>query len=65
MKVGLQVPSYTWPPGPAQIAPTLDDVARTARTRQPGRQPPLLEAELVPAGTRSGRTTTPDPGGAK
>ncbi len=30
MKLGLQIPSFTWPSGPAQIAPTLAEIARTA-----------------------------------
>jgi F420-dependent oxidoreductase-like protein len=30
MKVGLQVPNFTWPGGPAGIGPRLSDIARTA-----------------------------------
>lgn len=30
MKIGLQIPSFTWPGGPAEIARRLADVARTA-----------------------------------
>ena len=30
MKVGLQVPNFTWPGGPAEIGARLSDVARTA-----------------------------------
>ena len=30
MKVGLQIPSYTWPGGPEAIAPTLGAIVRTA-----------------------------------
>lgn len=30
MKIGLQVPNFTWPGGPAGIAGTLADIARTA-----------------------------------
>src|SRR5712691_3576059 len=30
MKLGLQVPSFTWPGGPEQIGPTLARIARTA-----------------------------------
>ncbi|HEX9314567.1 MAG TPA: LLM class flavin-dependent oxidoreductase, partial [Actinomycetota bacterium] len=30
MKLGLQIPSFTWPSGPAEIAPTLAEIARTA-----------------------------------
>jgi F420-dependent oxidoreductase-like protein len=30
LKVGLQIPSFTWPGGPAQIGPTLAEIARTA-----------------------------------
>lgn len=30
MKVGLQIPSFTWPGGAAQIGPTLSRIARTA-----------------------------------
>src|SRR5438874_2656491 len=30
MKLGLQIPSFTWPAGPAQIRPTLAEIARTA-----------------------------------
>jgi F420-dependent oxidoreductase-like protein len=30
MKIGLQVPSFTWPGGPARIAATLAEIARTA-----------------------------------
>jgi F420-dependent oxidoreductase-like protein len=30
MKIGLQIPSFTWPGGPAQLAPTLRDIAQTA-----------------------------------
>jgi len=29
MKVGLQIPSFTWPGGPEAIGPTLAHVART------------------------------------
>lgn len=32
MKIGLQVPSFTWPGGPAQIGPTLTDIARAAES---------------------------------
>jgi F420-dependent oxidoreductase-like protein len=30
MKIGLQIPSFTWPGGPRAIAPTLARIARTA-----------------------------------
>jgi alkanesulfonate monooxygenase SsuD/methylene tetrahydromethanopterin reductase-like flavin-dependent oxidoreductase (luciferase family) len=30
MKIGLQVPSFTWPGGPAAIGPTLAAIARAA-----------------------------------
>ena len=30
MKIGLQVPNFTWPGGPANIADTLGQIARTA-----------------------------------
>ena len=30
MKIGLQIPSFTWPGGPAHIAGTLGDIARLA-----------------------------------
>lgn len=30
MKIGLQVPNFTWPGGPAVIAPTLANIARAA-----------------------------------
>ena len=30
MKIGLQIPNFTWPNGPAGIAGTLADIARTA-----------------------------------
>ena len=30
MKLGLQIPSFTWPGGAAEIGPTLADIARTA-----------------------------------
>jgi F420-dependent oxidoreductase-like protein len=30
MKIGLQIPSFTWPGGPAGIAGTLGDIARAA-----------------------------------
>src|SRR5271156_664172 len=30
MKIGLQVPSFTWPGGPARIAGTLAQIARAA-----------------------------------
>jgi F420-dependent oxidoreductase-like protein len=30
LKVGLQIPSFTWPGGPAQIGPRLAEIARTA-----------------------------------
>jgi F420-dependent oxidoreductase-like protein len=30
MRLGLQVPSFTWPAGPAGIGPTLADIGRTA-----------------------------------
>src|SRR5437588_8652543 len=30
MKLGLQIPSLTWPGGPAEIGPTLTEIARTA-----------------------------------
>jgi F420-dependent oxidoreductase-like protein len=30
MKIGLQVPRFTWPGGPAGIAPKLTEIARTA-----------------------------------
>ena len=30
MKVGLQIPSSTWPSGPARIGATLAEIARTA-----------------------------------
>ena len=32
MRVGLQVPSFTWPGGPAQIAAKLAEIARAAET---------------------------------
>ena len=32
MKIGLQVPSFTWPSGPESIGPTLKDIARTAES---------------------------------
>jgi F420-dependent oxidoreductase-like protein len=30
MKIGLQIPSFTWPGGPEKIAPKLAEIARTA-----------------------------------
>src|SRR5262245_23475235 len=30
MKIGLQVPNFTWPGGPTQIGPTLAKIVRTA-----------------------------------
>jgi F420-dependent oxidoreductase-like protein len=30
MRIGLQLPSFTWPEGPARLAPRLADIARTA-----------------------------------
>ena len=30
MKIGLQVPNFTWPGGPASIGPVLAEIARTA-----------------------------------
>jgi len=30
VKLGLQIPSFTWPGGPEQIGPTLARIARTA-----------------------------------
>jgi F420-dependent oxidoreductase-like protein len=30
MKVGLQIPNFTWPGGPTQLAATLRDIAQTA-----------------------------------
>jgi len=30
MRIGLQVPNFTWPGGPARIAPTLAEIARAA-----------------------------------
>ena len=30
MKVGLQIPSFTWPDGPEAIGPTLARIVRTA-----------------------------------
>ena len=30
MKLGLQIPDFTWPGGPAQLGPTLATIARTA-----------------------------------
>src|SRR5256885_15074505 len=30
MKIGLQIPSFTWPGGAKEIAPTLAKIARTA-----------------------------------
>ena len=30
MKIGLQIPNFTWPGGPSQLAPTLGRIARTA-----------------------------------
>jgi len=30
MKVGLQIPNFTWPGGPAELASTLSRIARTA-----------------------------------
>ena len=30
MKLGLQIPSFTWPGGPAEIGPTLARIVRTA-----------------------------------
>jgi hypothetical protein len=30
MKIGLQLPNFTWPEGPARIAPRLADIARAA-----------------------------------
>ena len=33
MKIGLQIPSFTWPGGPAEIAAKLAEIARTADHR--------------------------------
>ncbi|HSP53986.1 MAG TPA: LLM class F420-dependent oxidoreductase, partial [Dehalococcoidia bacterium] len=30
MKLGLQIPNFTWPSGPAQLGPKLAEIARTA-----------------------------------
>ena len=30
VRIGLQLPSFSWPGGPAKIAPRLDEIARTA-----------------------------------
>ena len=30
MRIGLQVPNFTWPGGPTAIATTLAEIARTA-----------------------------------
>jgi F420-dependent oxidoreductase-like protein len=30
MKIGLQIPNFTWPSGPARIGGTLEDIARAA-----------------------------------
>ena len=30
MKIGLQIPSFTWPGGPAQLASKFADIAKTA-----------------------------------
>ena len=30
MRLGLQIPSFTWPQGPAALAPTLRRIAETA-----------------------------------
>src|SRR5277367_5866032 len=30
MKIGLQIPNFTWPGGPAKIAATLANIARSA-----------------------------------
>lgn len=30
MKIGLQIPSFTWPGGPAEVAPRLKEIAQTA-----------------------------------
>ena len=30
MRIGLQIPSFTWPGGPAEIRPRLADIARSA-----------------------------------
>jgi F420-dependent oxidoreductase-like protein len=30
MKIGLQIPNFTWPAGPAQLAPKLREIAQTA-----------------------------------
>ena len=30
MKIGLQIPNFTWGTGPARIGGTLEDIARTA-----------------------------------
>jgi alkanesulfonate monooxygenase SsuD/methylene tetrahydromethanopterin reductase-like flavin-dependent oxidoreductase (luciferase family) len=30
MKIGLQIPHFTWPGGPAQLAPKLREIAQTA-----------------------------------
>lgn len=30
MKIGLQIPDFTWPAGPARIGPTLAEIAQTA-----------------------------------
>jgi F420-dependent oxidoreductase-like protein len=32
MKLGLQIPSFTWPGGPATLGPTLGEIARAAET---------------------------------
>ena len=30
MRIGLQIPSFTWPGGPAEIGPRLAEIAKTA-----------------------------------
>ena len=30
MRIGLQVPSFSWPGGPAEIGPRLAEIGRTA-----------------------------------
>ncbi|GAC1637180.1 MAG: hypothetical protein NVS4B2_25910 [Chloroflexota bacterium] len=30
MKIGLQIPIFTWSAGPAHLAPTLAEIAKTA-----------------------------------
>ena len=30
MRIGLQIPKFTWPGGPAALAPKLAEIAQTA-----------------------------------